>query len=122
MAINDPYYEELLQQVTGQKIPFAEKATKFLGSKEGKFGIGSLIAWVALDKLLSANRARAERGIQKTALRSQSELASPENLYYQAALPQAQAEEETARQALFSQILGGVTGPTLARGERLIGG
>jgi endonuclease YncB( thermonuclease family) len=44
-------------------------------------------------------------------------------MYYQAALPQAQAEAQEARQALFSQLTnGGVLGPTLARGERRIGG
>jgi hypothetical protein len=137
MANLDTYYENLFKNIVEREgltgatgaaaiTPAATgnvgKIGKFLGSKGAKVGIGSLIAWMALDKLLAANRERAERGIQKEAIRGQTALASPENLYYQASLPTAQEEEEQARQALFQQILGGVAGPSLARGERLIGG
>ena len=47
---------------------------------------------------------------------------TPENLYFQAAQPQAQAEESMARTALFQQLSGGVLGPSLAKGEYMIGG
>uniref|UniRef100_A0A6M3J894 Uncharacterized protein n=1 Tax=viral metagenome TaxID=1070528 RepID=A0A6M3J894_9ZZZZ len=86
-----------------------------------KGGVTSLMAWMALNSLLGANRQRAERGIHREAIRAQGESMTPENLYYQAALPAAQMEEETARQALFAQISGGVLGPSLARGERILG-
>ena len=47
---------------------------------------------------------------------------APESLYFQAAQPQAQQEESMARQALFSQLSGGVLGPSLAKGEYMVGG
>jgi hypothetical protein len=126
MAAEDIYYEDLVKEAAGV-APFAAGATKrgglrgLLSSKGAKIGIGSLIGWMALDKILNEINQAKGRGLQKQAIRSQAAAASPENLYYEAALPSAQAEEEQARQMLFSQILGGVTGPSLARGEKLIG-
>ena len=60
--------------------------------------------------------------IESEGLTRRAEMATPDNLYMQAALPQAQREEEMARTALLNQISGGVLGPSLARGERRIGG
>lgn len=85
-------------------------------------GAGTLMAMLALQQLLSAHRQAADIGLQREALAGQAELMTPENLYYQAALPTAQAQEQAAKQALLSQISGGVIGPSLARGERMIGG
>ena len=127
------YYENLFKGVieregltgaAGAAMPGvtskAGKLKDFLGSKGGKIGLGSLVAWMALDRILESANQAAERGIQKRGIENQAALATPENLYYQASLPTAQAEEEQARQALFSQISGGVIGPSLARGEKLI--
>lgn len=80
------------------------------------------IGWLAMDALLNAYNQSADRGVQAEAMQGQAEMATPDNLFYQAALPGAQAEEEQARAALLQQLSGGVIGPTLARGERLIGG
>lgn len=60
--------------------------------------------------------------LAREAARMKGELATPENLYAEAALPGAMAEAQQARNALLTQLSGGVIGPSLARGERLIGG
>ena len=83
---------------------------------------GSMFAIWLLDKILQTTHERGMRNIQKEGLRSQAEMITPENLYMQAAQPQAQEEESMARQALFSQLSGGVLGPSLAKGEYMIGG
>jgi hypothetical protein len=77
-------------------------------------------AWL-VDKILKATHERGMRNIQREGLRGQAEMITPENLYFQAAQPQAQAEESQARQALFSQLSGGILGPSLAKGEIMIG-
>jgi hypothetical protein len=100
-------------------------ASKGLFSKMkgvAKANLPSLIGMLLLDRILSVRNAAKDRGLQMEAIKKQSEMVSPENLYYQAALPQAQQEEEMARNALLTQLTGGVIGPTLAKGERLIGG
>ena len=84
-------------------------------------GAGLFATWL-LQKLLQTRHETGMRGIQREGLRSQAEMITPENLYMQAAQPQAQEEESMARQALFSQLSGGVLGPQLAKGEYLIGG
>lgn len=84
-------------------------------------GAGVFANWL-LQKILQTTHETGMRGIQKEGLRSQAEMVTPENLYFQAAQPQAQEEESMARQALFSQLSGGVLGPQLAKGEYLIGG
>ena len=84
-------------------------------------GAGILATWL-LNKLLQTGHETGMRNIRREGLRSQAELVTPENLYYQAAQPQAQEEESMARQALFTQLSGGVLGPQLARGEMSIGG
>lgn len=94
----------------------------FLKSGGAKAGIGSLVAWMALSRILEERNKAAMRGVQTEAIRGQAEMASPESLYYQAALPSAEREEEQARAAMFAQIGGGVLGPQLARGEKYIGG
>jgi len=97
-------------------------------SKLGSLGKGlkkaapAMIGWMLLQKLLDVRGQRKDIGVQREAIEEQSALATPENLYYQASLPQAKQEEEMARTALMTQLSGGVIGPTqLARGERNLG-
>ena len=98
-----------------------EGIKSLLSSRNIKGGIGSIAVWMALDKILGAGNASADRGVQRDAMQDQAEMATPENLYYQASLPTAQAEEEQARNALMTHMSGGILGPSVAKGERLIG-
>lgn len=92
-------------------------------AKPGVKGAGAaMFATWLLDKILKTGHETGMRNIQREGLKSQAELATPENLYYQAAQPAAQAEETQAREALFAQLSGGVLGPQLAKGEFSIGG
>ena len=84
-------------------------------------GAGIFATWL-LQKILQTTHETGMRGIQRAGLREQAEMVTPENLYFQAAQPQAQAEESMAHQALMSQLAGGVLGPQLAKGEYMIGG
>jgi len=117
MAVGDPYYDEIVQGAAegGGLL----KGLKGMNLK--KVG-GGILGYMILSRLLNLPGEIGERNVRREAIQSQASMATPENLYYQAALPQAQQEEEMARQALFSQISGGVLGPSLATGERLIGG
>ena len=105
---------------------------KIAGAKEGLGGLlagpavkgmgaGLFATWL-LQKILQTGHETGMRNIQKEGLRSQAEMITPENLYMQAAQPQAQEEESMARNALFQQLSGGVLGPSLAKGEYMIGG
>lgn len=92
-------------------------------AKPGIKGVGAgIFATWLLNKIMQTRHETGMRGIQREGLRSQAELVTPESLYFQAAQPQAQQEESMARQALFSQLSGGVLGPSLAKGEYMIGG
>lgn len=92
-------------------------------AKPGVKGIGAgIFATWLLNKILQTGHETGMRSIQQEGLRSQAEMITPENLYFQAAQPQAQEEERMASQALFAQLGGGVLGPQLAKGEMLIGG
>lgn len=104
--------------VSGQDIPWYQGLTQKPGVKQAA---GSLFAYWLLNKLMQTHHERGMRGIQRAGLRSQAEMITPESLYFQAAQPQAQAEESMARTALFSQLSGGVLGPSLAKGEYQIG-
>lgn len=84
-------------------------------------GAGVFATWL-LNKILQTGHETSMRGIQRASLREQGEMITPESLYFQAAQPTAQAEESQARTALFQQLSGGVLGPSLAKGEYLIGG
>lgn len=84
-------------------------------------GLGIFGTWL-LQKLLQTHHETSMRGIQREGLRSQAEMVTPENLFFQAAQPAAQEEETMARTALFQQLSGGVLGPQLVKGEYLIGG
>ena len=84
-------------------------------------GYGLLASWF-LNKIMQTRQEAGMRNIQREGLRSQAEMITPENLYYQAAQPQAQEEERMAQQALYAQLGGGVIGPQLAKGEYSIGG
>ena len=88
-----------------------------------KQAAGGMFAYWLLNKLLQGGHEMGMRGIQRASLKEQGEMVTPENLYFQAAQPAAQEEESMARQALFTQLSGGVLGPSqLAKGEYLIGG
>ena len=87
----------------------------------GKVGGGMLAYWLAQKLLDTVNQAQ-DIGVQREGLRSRAEMITPQSLYARAALPRAQEEESMARQALFSQLSGGILGPQLAKGEYLIGG
>lgn len=92
-------------------------------AKPGIKGAGAaMFATWLLNKILQTGHETGVRSIQREGLRSQAEMITPENLYFQAAQPAAQEEESMARQALFTQLSGGVLGPQLARGEMSIGG
>lgn len=84
-------------------------------------GAGIFLSW-ALSKLLQSKHQRGMRNIQLQNLRDQAEMVTPQNLYYQAALPEVKEDEKMASNALLSHLSGGVLGPTLAKGEYLIGG
>jgi hypothetical protein len=105
-----------MAESVGGAIP---KSKSWLAGKK-KLGLGLFGGFLA-DRVLRTLDRSAELGIQRKAMRSQAELSSPENLYYQAAFPQAQQEEAEARQALMTHLSGGVIGPSIATGERLIG-
>lgn len=91
-------------------------------SRPGIKGVGAgIFATWLLNKLLQTKHETGMREIQREGLRSQAEMITPESLYMQAAQPQAAQEESMARQALFSQLSGGVLGPSLAKGEYMIG-
>jgi len=124
---SEAYYDSLFGPEAAQGIgtvPGVAKGAKGLLSSPLARGAGAgIFATWLLNKLLGTVHETGMRGIQRRGLRSQAELITPESLYAQAALPQAQEEESMARQALYSQLSGGVLGPTqLAKGEYLIGG
>ena len=124
-AGNEAYYDQLF----GAETPTATAGRGLKGGAAGLLsspgvkgmGAGIFATWL-LNKILQTGHETGMRNIQREGLRSQAEMVTPENLYYQAAQPQAQAEESMARQALFSQLSGGVLGPQLAKGEYQIGG
>lgn len=95
---------------------------KLLGSQKVKGAAGGLFAYWLLNKLMQTSHETGMRNIQREGLRSQAEMITPESLYFQAAQPAAQEEESMARTALYSQLSGGVLGPSLAKGEFMIGG
>ena len=115
--------EELFAGAVGGKAGGMAGGIEGLLARPGVKGLGAgVFATWLLNKILQTTHETGMRGIQKAGLRSQAEMVTPENLYFQAAQPQAQEEESMARQALFTQLSGGVLGPQLARGEMLIGG
>jgi len=113
----DPLYQDMLTKTGKPPMSLGGKIAK--GAK--RFG-PEMIGWYLLDKFLAGRHDKKMQNIQMQGMREGAEASSPENLYYQASLPQAQQEEEMARSALLSQMSGGVIGPSLARGEKMIGG
>jgi len=111
-----------ISKVTGgiQTLPAEGLGTR-VAKKVGPYAPG-LLLFAAIQKMLNLPTEMGEADLQREALQSQGRSVTPESLYYQAALPQAQLEESEARQSLMSHLSGGVIGPSLARGERLIGG
>lgn len=121
-----PYEELFAKPVAGMPtggVQGAAGGAAGLLSRPGVKGIGAgVFATWLLNKILQTTHETGMRGIQRAGLREQAEMITPENLYFQAAQPQARAEETMARTALFSQLSGGVLGPQLAKGEMMIGG
>jgi hypothetical protein len=126
----DTYWDNLFK--AGESAPGIEAAAMAGASTKRTFGskllkgaktVGpGLIGWMLLDKILASRNKTKDQALAMEAMQAEAGLQTPENLYYQAALPQAQAEEEQARQMLLSSISGGVLGPSLPRGYRVIGG
>ena len=113
-------YEEMF---AGPEVKAAGGGVGGLLARPGVKGLGAgVFATWLLNKILQTGHETGMRNIQKEGLRSQAELVTPENLYMQAAQPLAQEEESMARQALFTQLSGGVLGARLAKGEYMIGG
>ena len=127
----EEYYTNLLGPTEAEAMGGAVGTAGAAGAKGGifktlkkgakRFG-PEIIGWLLLEKYLSGRHESKMKNIQMDTLKEQAAMQTPENLYYQAALPQAQQEEEMARNALLTHLSGGVIGPTLARGERMIGG
>jgi len=127
MAATDAYYDSLFgSEMATPAAGAAGAGGKGLMSKlggAGVKGIGTQLLGIwLLNKYLQTRHESKLGNIQVEGMRQQAESMTPENLYYQAALPQAQEEESMARQALLTQLSGGVIGPSLAKGERMIGG
>ena len=129
MAANDAYYESLFGPEAGATMGAETGVVGAAGKAKSLFanpalksaGAGIFATWL-LQKLLSTRHQTGLRNIQLANLRSQAEMLTPQSLYYKAALPQAQEEESMARNALLSQLSGGVLGPQLAKGEISLGG
>lgn len=92
------------------------------GGKGAKAGIGGAAALIAMQGIINAMGTHGQESLSREAIASQTRATTPEDLYYQAALPSAQQEEASAREALLQHMSGGLIGPSLAKGERLIGG
>lgn len=121
---SEAYYDQLFGAEAGAGVGGGVRgaAGRGLGNPLLKSaGMGIFATWL-LNKVLQTKHETGMRNIQREGLRSQAEMVTPENLYYQAAQPQAQEEESMARTAMLSQLSGGVLGPSLAKGEYLIGG
>ena len=105
--------EELFAGAVGQKAGGIGAMLAKPGIKSA--GLGIFGAWL-LQKILQTGHETGMRGIQREGLRSQAEMVTPENLYFQAAQPAAQEEETQARTALFQQLSGGGFGTTACQG------
>lgn len=110
----------LAQRMAGMTGELGNEPSKW--GKGLKGGIGGLFAYMIMNRLMEETSNIGNRNLQREAIKTQGQAVTPESLYYQAALPQAQQEEGMARTALLSQLSGGIIGPSLAKGERLIGG
>ncbi len=120
---SEAYYDSLFGPETGTPAAGLGGKAKGLLSSPGIKGAGMGVfgTWL-LNKILQTKHETGMRNIQREGLRGQAEMVTPENLYFQAAQPQAQEEESMARTAMLNQLSGGVLGPSLAKGEYLIGG
>lgn len=122
-AGSDAYYDSLFGAEAGTTTAGGIKGgAAGLLARPGIKGMGAgIFATWLLNKILQTGHETGMRNIQRAGLRSQAEMVTPENLYYQAAQPQAEAEETMARTALMTHLTGGVLGPSLAKGEYMIG-
>jgi len=133
MPASDAYYDSLFGSAAGA-VPAGVSTPSpadpiGLGRIKGKLkGLNlksagaQIFGLMVIDRLLRAKHESGMRGIESERMSRQAGMATPENLIQQAAYPQAQQEEEMARTALLTAISGGIIGPSLARGERRIGG
>lgn len=116
-------WEQAKEMASGVTTTKGTPKGKFAGVDKKqltKLGKGAVLYYLLSQGMGAFNKNR-EQAVQRGAMREQAELATPENLYYQAAMPQAQQEEAEARQALMMHLSGGVVGPSIATGERVIG-
>jgi len=123
-GIHDPKLDEVYADLlvpAGGTSGIKERLGGITTKGVGKFG-GGILGWWLAQKVLETVNQMQDIGVQRQGLRSQAEMITPQSLYSRAALPRAQEEESMARQALFSQLSGGVLGPQLAKGEYQIGG
>ena len=124
---SDAYYNALFGAEAGAGVGGAGGATSGVTGQGlanpmlKSAGIGIFATWL-LNKILQTKHQSGMRDIQRQGLRSQAEMVTPENIYFQAAQPQAEREETMAHQALMEHLSGGVLGPSLAKGEYLVGG
>lgn len=106
----------------GEELGMLARGKQWAGTTAGKGTIGGILGFLLLDKYLSARHTAKMGDIQIEGIQKQAEAATPENLMAQMALPAAQEEERMARNALLLQLSGGVIGPQVARGNKMIGG
>lgn len=119
--VNIPSDADLFAGKVGKRGGLSGISDMLAGPQAKGIGLGIFGTWL-LQKILQTGHETGMRNIQREGLRSQAEMITPENLYFQAAQPAAQEEESMARQALYQQLSGGVLGPQLAKGEYQIGG
>jgi hypothetical protein len=115
----------------------ATEALKALGSNrkkgwsnifKGKEGMGKtmgagllgLILYQYITQILEGRKESKMMNLQAGGMREQAEAIDPQAMMYQAMIPQQQASQQLAQEALIRQLLG-TTGPSLARGESLVG-
>jgi len=131
MAVGDPYY----QAMAGGQSPVggaAKGATGMVGGLMDKAKGGGLAGYkpwlvlmlvqMGLGHLLKQGHQQRMMGLQTSALEEQAEAQTPESMYYQAMMPEADQESQLAQMLLLSQLGGGNQAPQLASGEERIGG
>lgn len=122
MAIGDPYYDDLVEAAAGAGGSPAAGGMLSKGGKLLKTAGPGLLTWLLLQKGVDLAASKQNIDFAKEVARAQGEAVTPESIYQEAALPGATARANQARQALLTQLSGGIIGPSLAPGERMIGG
>ena len=83
-------------------------------------GVTAFIGMMLAQWLMGQVQKPMMQRIQAQGIRGQAEAMTPENMYYRAMLPTTQAEAMSGKEALVNYLMG-TAGPSLARGETLIG-